>query len=114
MHIHYLEVVTPDVGTACKLYEAIHNVTFGGVDQNLGGARVAPLASGGTMGIRAPMHGGEKPVTRAYVLVEDIEASVAAAVASGAEVAVPPMDIEGHGRCAILFHGGIEAGLWQL
>jgi predicted enzyme related to lactoylglutathione lyase len=60
------------------------------------------------------MHDGEKPVTRAYVLVEDIEAAVAAAAASGAVIAVPPMEIAGHGTCAIYFQGGIEAGLWQL
>lgn len=63
------------------------------------------------------MHDGKKPVTRAYVLVDDIEAAVAAVAAaarSGAEIAVPPMTIAGHGTCAIYFQGGIEAGLWQL
>jgi predicted enzyme related to lactoylglutathione lyase len=112
--VHYLEVVTTDVDAACKLYATMHGVTFGDVDQNLGGARTTRLADGGMIGVRAPMHDGEKPVTRAYVLVEDIEAAVAAAAASGAVIAVPPMEIAGHGTCAIYFQGGIEAGLWQL
>ncbi|MEQ1830971.1 MAG: hypothetical protein ABL921_33805 [Pirellula sp.] len=114
MNVHYLEIVTTDVDAACKLYSQIHGVTFGDAVQNLGGARTANVTNGGMIGVRAPMHDGEKPVTRAYALVEDIEATVAAASKAGAVIAVPPMKIEGHGQCAIYFLGGIEAGLWQL
>ncbi len=114
MRVHYLEIVTKDVDATCELYAGIHGTSFGDADQSLGGARTAPMADGGVMGIRAPMHEGEKSVTRAYMLVEDIEAAVAAAKNSGAEIAVPPMEIPGHGTCAIYFQGGIEAGLWQL
>lgn len=114
MRTHYLEIVTKDVDGACRLYSAMHGVTFGEADQSLGGARTAQLAEGGTMGVRAPMHDAENPVTRAYILVEDIEAAVADAKALGAEIAVPPMEIPGRGKCAIYFHGGIEAGLWQV
>lgn len=114
MNLHYLEIVTTDVDAACKLYSQIHGITFGDPIQNLGGARTANLTNGGMMGVRAPMHDGEKPVTRAYVLVDDIEATVATAAKAGAEIAVPPMKIEGYGQCAIYILGGIEAGLWQL
>lgn len=114
MHIQYLEIVTTDVDAACTLYAKMHGVTFHDADPNLGNARTARLANGGTLGIRAPMHDGERPVARPYVLVKDIEAAVATAAASGAEIAVPPMIIPGHGTCAIIFHGGIESGLWQV
>ncbi len=114
MRVHYLEIVTKDVDATCKLYSGVHGVTFGDADQSLGGARTAALAEGGMLGIRAPMHDGEKPVTRAYMLVEDIEAAVAAAKGAGAEIAVPPMQLPGHGTCAIYIQDGIEAGLWQL
>lgn len=114
MRVHYLEMVTVDVESACELYSAIHGVKFGDADAGLGGARVAQLSAGGMLGIRAPMHEREKPVTRAYMLVEDIEAAVAAAKKLGAEIAVPPMDIPGHGKCSIYLLGGVEAGLWQL
>jgi hypothetical protein len=63
MRVHYLEVVTPDVDAACELYSGIHGVQFGDTEASLGGARVARLTDGGMMGIRAPMHDGEKPVT---------------------------------------------------
>ena len=113
MNVHYLEIVTTDVDATCKLYSQIHNVTFGDTVQSLGGARTAIAANGGMIGVRAPMHDGEKPVTRAYGLVADIEAAVATAAKAGALIAVPPMKIEGYGRCAIYILGGIEAGLWQ-
>lgn len=114
MNVHYLEIVTKDVDAACSLNEIIHGIKFGEPIQALGGARTAQLANGGKLGIRKPMHEGERPVTRAYVLVDDINSAVAAAEKAGAVIAVPPMNIEGHGKCAIYFLGGIEAGLWQL
>lgn len=114
MQVHYLEIVTADVDASCKLYSATSGETFAEADQSLGGARVAQMKDGGKLGIRAPMHDGEKPVMRAYMLVEDIEAAVAAVTESGAEMMVPPMEIPGHGKCAIYIQGGIEAGFWQL
>ena len=112
--IHYLEIVTKDVAAACALYTRMHGATFSDPDQNLGGARTAPLASGGTLGIRAPMHAAERPVVRPYFLAGDIAAAVAAAAESGAVIAVPPMEIPGRGTCAILIQDGVESGLWQL
>jgi predicted enzyme related to lactoylglutathione lyase len=114
MKIHYLEIVTPDVETICTLYSKMYGVTFGDADQNLGGARTARLANGGMLGVRAPMHAGEQPVVRPYILVDDIEAAVAMAAKSGAEIAVPPMKLPGHGTCAIFIQSGIESGLWQV
>jgi predicted enzyme related to lactoylglutathione lyase len=114
MHIQYLEIVTKDVETACTLYSKMHGVTFSDPEHNLGGARTARLANGGTLGVRALMHNAEKPVVRPYILVKDIEATVAAAADCGAVIAVPPMEIAGHGTCAIVIQNGIESGLWQL
>jgi len=45
--------------------------------------------------------------------VDDIESAVAAAADAGANVALPPMKIPGHGTCAIYIEGGVEHGLWQ-
>lgn len=114
MRIQYLEIVTTDVETACTLYAKMHGVSFTDPDQNLGGARTARLANGGMLGVRAPMHEAEKPVVRPYILVEDIAAAVTAAAEAGAKIAVPPMEIAGHGTCAIVIQNGIEAGRWQL
>lgn len=113
MQISYLEIVTPDVDAVCATYAQLHGVRFGEGEPALGGARTTRLTGGGTLGVRAPMHDGERPVVRPYVLVEDIVASVAAATEAGAVIAVPPMKLEGHGTCAIYFQGGIECALWQ-
>ena len=66
------------------------------------------------MGVRAPLRETEEPVVRPYWLVDDIEAAVAAVVQAGGEVAVPPMEIPGHGMFAIYLQGGNNQGLWQL
>ena len=45
--------------------------------------------------------------------VDDIKAAVESAAESGAEVAMPPMEIPEYGMFAIVIHGGIECGFWQ-
>jgi predicted enzyme related to lactoylglutathione lyase len=113
MHIQYLEIVTPEVDAICKTYSQLHRVTFSETDASLGGARTAKLPNGGLLGVRAPLRPTEGPVVRPYFLVDDIEASVAAAADSGAAIALPPMELPGHGKCAIFIQGGVEIGLWQ-
>lgn len=114
LHVHYLEIVTPDVDAVCAFYARVHGVTFGAPDADLGGARTAALAAGGTLGVRAPLRSSEPPVVRPYMRVDDIQACVAAAVQAGAKVAVPPLRLGRHGQCAIVVLGGLEAGLWQV
>jgi predicted enzyme related to lactoylglutathione lyase len=114
MQIHYLEIVTKDVNATCTTYAELHGVTFKAGDASLGNARTAALSNGGMIGVRAPMHESEVPVVRPYLLVEDVTAAMALAVETGAEIALPPMEIEGYGKFAIYNQGGIQHGLWQL
>lgn len=114
MNVHYLEIVTPDVDALCAQYSTLHGMQFGEPDAGLGGARTARMSDGGLLGIRGPMHEAETPISRPYVLVEDIQASVDLAAKGGAEVALPPMEIPGHGTCAIVIQGGIHCGFWQV
>ncbi len=113
MKIEYLEIVTEDVESVCAAYTAAMGFQFGDPDPALGHARTAPLPGGGRLGVRAPMHESETPVVRPYWLVDDIEASFAAAVEAGAEVAHPPFAIPGYGTFAICILGGIQHGLWE-
>ena len=113
MQIHYLEIVTPDAEGLCNQYAALHGIAFGEPDANLGGARTAKIDGGVTLAIRGPLRDTETPVIRPYVLVEDIKATVQSAADAGAELALPPMEIPGHGTCAIVIRGGIECGFWQ-
>jgi predicted enzyme related to lactoylglutathione lyase len=114
VEVYYLEIVTTDVDATCALYSQMYAMAFGDADPSLGGARTAQLTNGRLLGVRAPMNEDERPVTRPYILVEDIEAAVAAAASAGAEITVPPMSIPGHGTCAIVYQSGIESGLWQV
>lgn len=114
MQIHYLEIVTPDVDATCAAFERLHGVSFGEPEASLGNARTAPLANGGLVGVRAPMHETETPVVRPYQLVDDVEAALAAALEAGGEIAHPPMELPGHGTFAIYVQGGIHHGLWQV
>ena len=113
VHVHYLEIVTPDVDATCAALEAMHATTFGPPNPMFGNARTAPLVGGGLLGVRAPMRETEEPVVRPYVLVDDIKAAVAAAEKGGAEVAMAPTPIPGQGTFAIYLQGGIQHGLWQ-
>lgn len=111
--VHFLEIVTPEVESTCRALEAMHGVRFSESVAALGNARTLQLNDGRRIGVRAPMHGGERPVVRPYLLVKDISAAVAAAQAAGAEIAHPPLEIPGMGTFAIYFLGGIEHGLWE-
>ena len=113
MQIQYLEIVTPDVDGVCATYERLHKVSFGEPEAGLGNARTAALADGGRVGVRAPMHESEQPVVRPYLLVDDVAAAAEVAVAAGAEIAHPPLELPGHGTFAIFIQGGVHHGLWQ-
>jgi hypothetical protein len=80
----------------------------------LGNARTATLASGGLIGVRAPMHESEEPVVRPYWLVDDVKAAARAAADSGGEIVHPPIELPGHGTFANYIQGGIHHGLWQV
>ena len=113
MQVQYLEIVTRDVDAVCAAHAAVHGVEFGAPDAALGNARTAPLPGGGLVGVRAPLRETEEPVVRPYWLVQDIKAAAAVAVQAGGILALPPMEIPGHGTCAIYLQGGNDHGLWQ-
>ncbi|HSG48167.1 MAG TPA: hypothetical protein VLA43_10165 [Longimicrobiales bacterium] len=50
MKIHYLEVVTPEVGAVCAGYAAAHTVTFAEQEPAPGGARTAAMPARGREG----------------------------------------------------------------
>lgn len=114
MKVHYLEIVSEDVGGVCEVYEVAHGVRFGEPDELLGSARTCTLADGSIVGVRGPLRSTEAPVVRPYWLVEDIDQAVADVEAAGAKIAMPPMEIPGKGRFAIYILGGNDHGLWQL
>jgi len=113
MQVQYLEIVTTEVEETCAALAAPHGVVFSDAVEALGGARVAELANGGRIGVRAPMAEHESPLVRPYMLVEDIHAATAAAQAAGAEFAMTANEIPGQGAFAIYMLGGVQHGLWE-
>lgn len=113
MKIRYLEIVTPDVDDVCATYTAATGVEFGSPVAELGNARTAAMPDGGMVGVRAPMHDAEVPVVRPYLHVKDIQSAWEAALAAGAEVLHPPLEIPGQGTFAIYMLGGAQHALWQ-
>lgn len=113
VQVQYLEIVTPEVDATCAALAAQHGVTFSDPVAMLGNARTAALTGGGRISVRAPMRADEAPVVRPYLLVDDIEAAIAAAQAAGAEFAMLATPIPGEGTFAIYMLGGIEHGIWQ-
>jgi predicted enzyme related to lactoylglutathione lyase len=114
VQVHYLEIVTPQPEQLCEAYSQSLKLTFSAPIAELGGARTVKLSSGGTLGIRAPMHQAEAPTTRPYYLVADIHKAVDEAKSAGAQIAVPPMEIPGRGKCAIMMFGVVQSGFWQI
>ena len=110
--VHYVEFVTSDAQATRAFLEKTHGWRFHEVAE-LGGSFVAVLPNGTRVGVRGSMHEMEKPLTRAYVRVPDVEAAVKRAEELGAEVGLPMMELPGHGRIAIYFLGGVEHGVWE-
>jgi predicted enzyme related to lactoylglutathione lyase len=113
MSVHYLEIVSNDAGAMTALYEAVHGVTFGAPDADLGGARVAARPDGTLIGIRKPLAAHEQPIVRTYLAVDDIERAVKNAEKLGAVVAYGPTPQGQRGTFAIVLHGDVQHGLWQ-
>ena len=113
MRVHYVEIVTKDVAQTCSALEQIHGLEFGEMVADLGNARVAKVANGTLIGIRAPLAEHETPIVRTYFAVDDISETVKAAEAAGGFIAYPPTQHGDTGTGAIYILDGIQYGLWQ-
>lgn len=111
--VHYLELVTPRAAETAAMMAEAYGWTFSAPIDELGGARVAMLPNGGRCGVRAPMHAQERPATRPYVRVKDLDLAVQRATEAGAQLALDRMDMGPLGRIAIWFHDGLEHAAWE-
>ncbi len=110
---HYVEIVSEAVEQQCSLLEQVYGLKFGNEVAELGNAKVATTANGTMIGVRAPMAEHEKPITRLYFEVDDINEAVKKAKAAGAMIAYPPTKQGKTGTWAIYILDGIQYGLWQ-
>jgi len=113
VRIHYLEIVSHDVGAQCAALERMHGLSFGPAVADLGQARIAEAPDGSLIGVRAPLAQHEQPIIRTYLEVEDIAGAVEEAEAAGAVIAYPPTQQGDTGTWAIYILGDVQIGLWQ-
>ncbi|MEM8615827.1 MAG: hydroxylase [Pseudomonadota bacterium] len=114
MQVYYLEIVTEDVDATCKGLSALHRVEFSLPEPALGGARLAKLADGGQVGVRAPLAEHDTPIVRPYLRVEDLNAAITTAEKAGAQILMRATEVPDHGRFALYTLGGHQYGLWQV
>lgn len=98
------ELTTGDPAAAAAFYGPLFGWRVEAMD--MGGGpyhvlKVGETAVGGIM--KAPPGAGPMPPAwGCYVTVDDVEATVARAAALGGKVVVPPMDVPGVGRMAVI------------
>jgi predicted enzyme related to lactoylglutathione lyase len=103
----WYELMTPDAAASRAFYEGVVGWKID-AESMMPGAEYRILHAGdgdigGMLTLDAAMlAGGAKPTWLGYVGVEDVDASVAGITAAGGSVHVPPTDIPGVGRFAML------------
>ena len=98
------ELMTTDPAAAAQFYGALFGWTVKDMDMGTGPYRVANVGDTGVAGIMG-MPPGAAPMPPAwgcYVTVDDVDATLAKAESLGGKTVMPPMDVPGVGRMAVL------------
>ncbi|NLU70842.1 VOC family protein [Streptomyces sp. HNM0574] len=109
----WTELYTTDAGAAKSFYSAVFSWSYD--DQEMGGGMTYTLASspgGGAEGDAAQggmmtlpkenLDAGSRPEWHPYFCVDDCDATYAAATGNGGSTLVPPVDVPGVGRLAMV------------
>ena len=104
----WYELMTPDAAASRSFYEAVVGWTIDAESMAPGGAeyRILHAADGDIGGMltldAAMLGGGAKPTWLGYIGVDDVDATVERLRFAGGSVHVPPTDIPGVGRFAMV------------
>lgn len=100
----WAELTTPDPAAATAFYGKLFGWSFETMDMGTGPYRVIQVGGAGVGGVMAPPPGAPPmpPHWGSYVTVAKCDDTVAQCTALGGTVLVPPMDIPGVGRMAVL------------
>ena len=104
----WYELLTKEVARAASFYSGligwnVVDAQMPGMDYHL--VMQGPAAIGGLMPLTDEMcEAGARPIWLPYFGVDDVDAAVAKAIASGAEVHLPAFDVPDVGRMAMLAH----------
>ncbi len=114
----WADIMTRDPGRAIEFYEGLFGWTHVDQPTPMGPPYTQFFKDGQLVCGLSPMMPGVPEEIGAfwtsYVLVEDADATAAAAEAAGGTVSMPPMDVMDQGRMAMLSDPtGAAVGLWQ-
>lgn len=98
------ELMTSDPAAAAKFYAALFGWTVKDMDMGTGPYLVANVGETSVAGIMGmpPGAGPMPPAWGCYVTVDDVDATLAKAASLGGRTVMPPMDVPGVGRMAVL------------
>ncbi|MDE2564546.1 MAG: VOC family protein [Burkholderiales bacterium] len=99
------ELVTTDPAASAAFYGELLGWSVKEMGPEMGGYRVVSVgetAVGGIMAVPPDAPPGMPPHWGSYVTVDDVDRTLARGAALGAKTLVPPMDVPGVGRMAVL------------
>ncbi len=110
----HVELSTTDVGKAKAFYSKLFDWKLEDMKMATGDYTMIQVGDGTGGGIMQQMMPGAPSMWMAYVLVDDIDASVAKAKALGGTVCKDKMEVPGMGWLAILIDPtGAMLGIWK-
>ena len=98
------ELTTSNPDAAAAFYGPLFGWKFQSMGAEMGGYQVGSVGADMVCGVMAPPPGAPPmpPSWGAYVTVDSVEATVALCTQLGGKTLVPPMDVPGVGRMAVL------------
>lgn len=107
----WYELVTPDPDGAKAFYDSVVGWSIDETSQFPNGYRMIKRSDGGNAGGLLPLtddmrQHGARPIWLGYVFVEDVDDTARKAQALGGHALMPPFDIPGIGRVALIADAG--------
>lgn len=100
----WCELTTPDPQAAGRFYSGLFGWTVKAIDMGTGPYHVAQVGETGVGGIMNPPPGAEAMPAAwgCYITVDDVDETIAKCTALGGNTLMPPMEVPGVGRMAVL------------
>jgi predicted enzyme related to lactoylglutathione lyase len=98
------ELMTTDPEGASRFYGGLFGWTIKNMDMGTGPYHVANVGETSVGGIMGPPPGAEgmPPAWGCYITVDNVDETIAKCAALGGKTVMPPMDVTGVGRMAVL------------
>jgi predicted enzyme related to lactoylglutathione lyase len=111
----WADVVTPDLESAKRFYQALFGWQFQSTGPDFGNYTMCLIDGQPVAGITPPPPGADTPAAWSlYLASSDVDATATSAEAGGAKIAMGPMEIPGSGRMMVGFDPtGAAFGVWQ-